>query len=66
METEKITRIPELILQAKAEDNTHRSKLECFRCHKFGHYASECYSRLPNDREKGESSNFNENKEAEK
>nr|KYP55395.1 hypothetical protein KK1_001607 [Cajanus cajan] len=42
-----------------------KSKIECFRCHKFGHYASECYTRLPNLKEKGESSNFIEEKEVE-
>ena len=35
-----------------------KSKIECFRCHKYGHYASECYSRLPHGKEKEESSNF--------
>nr|KYP75591.1 hypothetical protein KK1_019782 [Cajanus cajan] len=43
----------------------NKSKVECFRCHKFGHYASECYTRLPNLKEKGESSNFIEEKEVE-
>ncbi|XP_056158405.1 uncharacterized protein LOC130134764 [Syzygium oleosum] len=42
-----------------------KSKVECFRCHKFGHYASECYIRLPNDKEKEENSNFVEKKETE-
>ncbi|XP_019257647.1 PREDICTED: uncharacterized protein LOC109235854 [Nicotiana attenuata] len=40
-----------------------KSKIECYRCHKFGHYASECYTRLPNDKEKEEKSNYAENKE---
>ena len=31
-----------------------KSEVECFRCHKFGHYRSECYTKLPNEREKGE------------
>jgi len=39
-----------------------KSKVECYRCHKYGHYAFECYSRLPNDKEKGENSNFVEDK----
>nr|KYP57044.1 Retrovirus-related Pol polyprotein from transposon TNT 1-94 [Cajanus cajan] len=43
----------------------NKSKVECFRCHKFGHYASECYTRLPSLKEKGESSNFIEEKEVE-
>lgn len=42
-----------------------KSKIECYRCHKFGHYASECYTRLPNDNEKEEKSNYAENKESE-
>ncbi|KAK2987329.1 hypothetical protein RJ640_023630 [Escallonia rubra] len=42
-----------------------KSKVECFRCHKFGHYRSECYTKLPNDKEKGEKSNFVEKKEVE-
>ena len=40
-----------------------KSKVEYYRCHKFGHYRSECYTRLPN--EKQEKSNFVENKEGE-
>nr|KYP38559.1 Retrovirus-related Pol polyprotein from transposon TNT 1-94 [Cajanus cajan] len=43
----------------------NKSKVECFRCHKFGHYASECYITLPNLQENGESSNFIEEKEVE-
>ena len=43
--------------------NFDKSKVECNRCHKFGHYRSECYTRLPN--EKQEKSNFVENKEGE-
>lgn len=42
-----------------------KSKIECFRCHRFGHYRSECYTKLPNDKDKGEKLNFAENKEAE-
>ena len=45
------------------ERDFDKSKVECFRCHKFGHYRSECYTRLPNDKE--EKSNFAENKEGE-
>ena len=40
-----------------------KSKVECFRCHKFGHYRSECYTRLPKDKEKEPQSNFAEKKE---
>ncbi|KAL5571277.1 hypothetical protein UlMin_020874 [Ulmus minor] len=35
-----------------------KSKIECYRCHKFGHYRSECYTKLPYDKEKVEKSNF--------
>ena len=49
--------------QGKDRGRYHdKSKVECFRCHKHGHYASECYTRLPNDKEKGENSNFMEDK----
>ena len=34
------------------ERDFDKSKVECFRCHKFGHYCSECYTRLPNDKKK--------------
>ncbi|KAH0721479.1 hypothetical protein KY284_006509 [Solanum tuberosum] len=40
-----------------------KSNVECYRCHKFGHYRSECCTRLPNEKE--EKSNFVENKEGE-
>ena len=43
----------------------YKSKVQCYRCHKFGHYASNCYTRLPNLKEKGESSNFIKEKEVE-
>ncbi|GLU09096.1 hypothetical protein SLE2022_259720 [Rubroshorea leprosula] len=33
-----------------------KSKVECFRCHKYGHYQSECRANLPNN--EGEKSNF--------
>ncbi|OIT07305.1 retrovirus-related pol polyprotein from transposon tnt 1-94 [Nicotiana attenuata] len=36
--------------------DTDKSKVECYRCHKFVHYASECYTRLHN---------YTENKEGE-
>lgn len=49
--------------QGKGRGRDHgKSKVECFRCHKYGHYAVECYTRLPNDKEKGENSNFVEDK----
>ncbi|KAK9941415.1 hypothetical protein M0R45_018018 [Rubus argutus] len=40
-----------------------KSNIECFRCHKIGHYRSECNVKLPFDKEKGEKSNFVEKKE---
>lgn len=40
-----------------------KSKVECFRCHKFGHYRSECYARIHND--KAEMSHFAERREEE-
>ncbi|KAH7565083.1 hypothetical protein JRO89_XS09G0128800 [Xanthoceras sorbifolium] len=39
------------------------SKLQ--RCHKLGHYRSNCYVKLPKDKEKWEKSNFAEKKEVE-
>ena len=52
--------------QSRCKGQNHdKSKVECFRCHKFGHYAFECYSRLPNDKEKEESAKFVEENEAE-
>lgn len=41
--------------QAKSADKTN---VECYRCHKYGHYKSECRSNLPNAH--GEASNFAE------
>ena len=52
-----------LRMNSGRERDFDKSKVECFRCHKFGHYRSECYTRLPNDKE--EKSNFVENKEGE-
>jgi len=48
-----------IIRQDQPFDN---SKVECFRCHKFGHYHSECYSRMLNVKEKGEQSNLTKKK----
>lgn len=42
-----------------------KSKVQCHRCHNFGHYKFEYYTKLPQNKEKGENSNFAENKEAE-
>ncbi|KAH0755018.1 hypothetical protein KY290_025288 [Solanum tuberosum] len=36
--------------------NFEKSKVEYYRCHKFGHCQSDCYSRLPNQMDK--KSNF--------
>ncbi|GKV46281.1 hypothetical protein SLEP1_g53273 [Rubroshorea leprosula] len=47
----------------QAVDNRSKSvgkaNIECFRCHKYGHYRSECYANL----NRGESSNFAEHNE---
>ncbi|KAH0727904.1 hypothetical protein KY289_003955 [Solanum tuberosum] len=40
-----------------------KSKVECYRCHKFGHYRSECRTRLPSEKE--QKSKFVENNEGE-
>ena len=40
------------------DQHFEKSKVERFRCHKFGHYRSECYTKLPNDKEKVEKLNF--------
>ncbi|KAH0725475.1 hypothetical protein KY284_001340 [Solanum tuberosum] len=40
-----------------------KSKIQCYHCHKFGHYHSKFRTRLPNEKE--EKSNFVENKEGE-
>ncbi|WRX22432.1 hypothetical protein QQP08_014919, partial [Theobroma cacao] len=40
-------------------------KVECFRCHKSSHYHSECYTKLLDDKETGEKSNFTIKKEVE-
>lgn len=50
--------------QGKGRDHD-KSKVECYRCHKFGHYASKCYTKLPNDKKGDESANFVDNKEVE-
>ncbi|XP_060671027.1 uncharacterized protein LOC132800773 [Ziziphus jujuba] len=42
-----------------------KSKIKCYRCNKFGHYCSGCYTRLLVDTEKREKSNFAENEETE-
>ncbi|KAM7489607.1 hypothetical protein LguiB_027091 [Lonicera macranthoides] len=42
-----------------------KSKVQCHRCHNFGHYKFECYTKLPHNKEKAENSNFAENKEVE-
>ncbi|GKV23723.1 hypothetical protein SLEP1_g33425 [Rubroshorea leprosula] len=47
----------------QAADNRSKSvgktNIECFRCHKYGHYHSECHANL----NRGESSNFAEHNE---
>ncbi|KAH7571431.1 hypothetical protein JRO89_XS04G0051600 [Xanthoceras sorbifolium] len=42
-----------------------KSKVECYRCHKLGHYRSDCYVRMAKDKERWEKSNFAEKKEVE-
>nr|XP_034931745.1 uncharacterized protein LOC118062152 [Populus alba] len=42
-----------------------RTNMECYRCHRLSHYQSECYTRLPHNKEKWQKSNFVENKEEE-
>ena len=34
------------------DQHFEKSKVECSRCLKFRYYRSECYTRLPNDKEK--------------
>lgn len=41
--------------------NNDKSKVECFRCHRYGHYKSECRTKLHHDR--GQKSNYVEEKE---
>lgn len=33
------------------DQNFETSKVECYRCHNLGHYQSECYTKLPQDKE---------------
>ncbi|XP_050886762.1 uncharacterized protein LOC127092031 [Lathyrus oleraceus] len=40
--------------------NNDKSKVECFRCHRYGHYKSECRTKLHHDR--GQKSNYVEEK----
>ncbi|KAL5789734.1 hypothetical protein ACOSQ2_004622 [Xanthoceras sorbifolium] len=42
-----------------------KSKVECYRCHKLGHYRSDCYVKLPKDKEKWKKLNFTEKKKVE-
>ena len=35
-----------------------KSKIVCYNCYKFGHYCSECYTKLPQDKENQENLNF--------
>ncbi|CAL5403117.1 unnamed protein product [Camellia sinensis] len=45
---------------AKAQESKSfdKSNVECFRCHRYGHFRSECHTKLPN--KKGGTSNFAE------
>jgi len=40
-----------------------KPKIECFRCHRYGHFRSECRTFFNQDR--GERSNFGEKEESE-
>lgn len=42
-----------------------KSKVECFRCQQFGYHCSECYTKLPKDKEKSKKSHFVEKQEEE-
>jgi len=49
--------------QAKCKGRNHvKLKVECIPCHKFDHYASKCYSRLPIHEDNEESAKFVEEK----
>lgn len=49
----------------RRDKHIDKFKVECYECHNFGHYHSECHSKLPNNKEKGEKLNFVEKKEIE-
>ncbi|KAL4366630.1 hypothetical protein GQ457_05G026360 [Hibiscus cannabinus] len=49
----------------KRDQQFDKSKVECFRCHKFGHYRSQCRSNLFKAKEKRDKLNFAEEEEVE-
>ncbi|KAM7495176.1 hypothetical protein LguiB_029785 [Lonicera macranthoides] len=60
--------------RGRTHDNNHhsppfksksadKSSVECYRCHNFGHYQSECRTNM--SKRRGERSNFSENEEEE-
>ena len=51
--------------RGRGRNQFDKSKIECYRCHRFGHYRSECYTKLPRDKEKEAISKFVEENEAE-
>jgi len=51
--------------RGRGRNQFDKSNIECCRCHKFGHYRFECYTKLPRDREKKVISKFVEENEVE-
>ncbi|RVW50976.1 hypothetical protein CK203_071293 [Vitis vinifera] len=41
--------------------STYKSNVECYRCHRYGHYKSECQTDL--NKQSGDQTNFTENEE---
>ena len=41
--------------------STDKSNVECYRCHRYGHYKSECQTDL--NKQSGDQTNFTENEE---
>lgn len=42
----------------KGRRHFDKSKVECYRCHNFGHYCSKCYTKLPKYKKKGRKVQF--------
>ena len=51
--------------RGRGRNQFDKSKIECYRCHRFGHYRSECYTKLPRDKEKEAISKLVEENEVE-
>eukprot|EP00257_Ricinus_communis_P023863 XP_015583970.1 uncharacterized protein LOC107262475 [Ricinus communis] len=47
--------------QQTQDDHVDKSNVECYRCHRYGHYQNECRTNLSKDN--GEKSNFAETQE---